>query len=107
MMNVTNITGPTVSGIDDSVRTYFCNKGDYNDMATLFFNSQEEAIKQLFHQEGRSLSLFSYIVCKIGDSIYLNPGPAEPDTVCLCTQCRSRSVGLRLKKPTDLDLHCL
>ncbi|XP_048773675.2 H(+)/Cl(-) exchange transporter 6-like isoform X2 [Ostrea edulis] len=39
--------------IDESVRTYFCPDGQYNDMATLFFNSQEEAIKQLFHQEGK------------------------------------------------------
>ena len=29
----------------------------------------------------------------------------NPDMPCLCKQCRSRSVGL--KKPTDLDLHCL
>jgi chloride channel 6 len=42
----------TTSLIDESVRTYFCPDGQYNDMATLFFNSQEEAIKQLFHQEG-------------------------------------------------------
>ena len=30
----------------------------------------------------------------------------NPDMSCLCKQCRSRSVGF-LKKPTDLDLHCL
>ena len=27
----------------------------YNDMATLMFNSQESAIRQLFHQDGKSL----------------------------------------------------
>ncbi|XP_022286279.2 H(+)/Cl(-) exchange transporter 6-like isoform X2 [Crassostrea virginica] len=43
----------TVSLVDASVRTYFCPENHYNDMATLFFNSQEEAIKQLFHQEGK------------------------------------------------------
>ncbi|KAJ8321226.1 hypothetical protein KUTeg_001220 [Tegillarca granosa] len=42
-----------INGTDTAVRTYFCDKGEYNDMATLFFNSQEEAIKQLFHQEGK------------------------------------------------------
>lgn len=43
-----------INGTDSAVRTYFCDKGEYNDMATLFFNSQEEAIKQLFHQEGKT-----------------------------------------------------
>ena len=58
MSNISDAT-PIPNGIssldvDSGVRTYFCKKGDYNDMATLFFNSQEEAIKQLFHQEGKS-----------------------------------------------------
>ncbi|GAB1602251.1 chloride transport protein 6-like [Argonauta hians] len=35
-----------------STRNYFCPEGYYNDMATLFFNPQEIAIKQLFHQQG-------------------------------------------------------
>ncbi|XP_071479352.1 H(+)/Cl(-) exchange transporter 6-like [Diadema antillarum] len=52
----------TQESITSSVRTYFCPEGYYNDMATLFFNPQEEAIKQLFHQEGtfslQSLGLF-------------------------------------------------
>ncbi|XP_071147824.1 H(+)/Cl(-) exchange transporter 6-like isoform X1 [Mytilus edulis] len=56
IINATNET------TQDFVRTYFCEDGYYNDMATLLFNSQEEAIKQLFHQEGkfsiRSLALF-------------------------------------------------
>ncbi|KAK2556531.1 H(+)/Cl(-) exchange transporter 6 [Acropora cervicornis] len=30
-------------------KDYFCRKGQYNDMATLFFASQESAIRQLFH----------------------------------------------------------
>lgn len=45
------------SNISESVRTYFCPDGYYNDMATLFFNPQEEAIKQLFHQEGLYFAL--------------------------------------------------
>lgn len=66
MSNISDAT-PIPNGIssldvDSGVRTYFCEKGDYNDMATLFFNSQEEAIKQLFHQEGtfslKTLGLF-------------------------------------------------
>ena len=41
------------TAINSTVRTYFCQPGYYNDMATLFFNPQEVAIKQLFHQEGQ------------------------------------------------------
>lgn len=53
--------------VDESVRTYFCPENHYNDMATLFFNSQEEAIKQLFHQEG---NIISTIPCHIYIYIY-------------------------------------
>ncbi|KAJ8021349.1 Chloride transport protein 6 [Holothuria leucospilota] len=58
-LSVDSSGGVNISG---SVRTYFCPDGEYNDMATLFFNPQEEAIKQLFHQEGAfslsSLAIF-------------------------------------------------
>ena len=46
----------------NSTQSYFCPTGitftevtfskTYNDMATLAFNSEEDAIKQLFHQNG-------------------------------------------------------
>ena len=49
----------------DSTRNYFCPVNDnllprrssnftdyFNDMATLVFNSEEDSIKQLFHQNG-------------------------------------------------------
>lgn len=55
--------------VDESVRTYFCPENHYNDMATLFFNSQEEAIKQLFHQEG---NIISTIPCHSYIYIYIN-----------------------------------
>ncbi|XP_065891221.1 H(+)/Cl(-) exchange transporter 6-like isoform X2 [Dysidea avara] len=47
------------------IKTYFCPEGKYNDMATLLFNSQEVAIKQLFHQDGAfTLStLGNFFVC--------------------------------------------
>lgn len=35
-------------------KDYFCRKGQYNDMATLFFASQESAIRQLFHLDGKA-----------------------------------------------------
>lgn len=41
----------------NETRGYFCNNTSYyNDMATLVFNSQETAIKQLFHQSGKQPS---------------------------------------------------
>ncbi|XP_070812041.1 H(+)/Cl(-) exchange transporter 6 [Pituophis catenifer annectens] len=48
--------------VNSSIKTFFCYNNTYNDMATLFFNPQESAILQLFHQEGTfspvTLSLF-------------------------------------------------
>ncbi|XP_032422394.1 chloride transport protein 6 [Xiphophorus hellerii] len=56
---------PTVSGSEDinsTIRQFFCSNKTYNDMATLFFNPQEAAIHQLFHQDGTfspvTLSIF-------------------------------------------------
>lgn len=49
---------------DSQVKTYFCPDGKYNDMATLLFNSQEDAIKQLFHQDGK-FSVFSATIVEI------------------------------------------
>ena len=41
----------------NETRTYFCPRfgtvAYYNDMATLMFNTQEVAVKQLFHQNGK------------------------------------------------------
>uniref|UniRef100_A0A087XGY8 Chloride channel protein n=1 Tax=Poecilia formosa TaxID=48698 RepID=A0A087XGY8_POEFO len=54
-----------VSGSEDinsTIRQFFCSNKSYNDMATLFFNPQEAAIHQLFHQDGTfspaTLSIF-------------------------------------------------
>uniref|UniRef100_A0A8C8LQ30 Chloride channel protein n=1 Tax=Oncorhynchus tshawytscha TaxID=74940 RepID=A0A8C8LQ30_ONCTS len=38
--------------INSTIRQFFCPNKTYNDMATLFFNPQEVAIHQLFHQDG-------------------------------------------------------
>lgn len=40
------------SDVNSSIKTFFCPNDTYNDMATLFFNAQESAILQLFHQDG-------------------------------------------------------
>nr|CAB3231581.1 chloride transport protein 6-like [Phallusia mammillata] len=36
----------------DEVQRFLCPNNSYNDMATLFYNPQETAIKQLFHHSG-------------------------------------------------------
>uniref|UniRef100_A0A8C9FMQ2 Chloride channel protein n=1 Tax=Pavo cristatus TaxID=9049 RepID=A0A8C9FMQ2_PAVCR len=52
----------TSEDVNSSIKTFFCPNETYNDMATLFFNPQESAILQLFHQDGTfspvTLSLF-------------------------------------------------
>ncbi|KAK7094036.1 hypothetical protein V1264_007711 [Littorina saxatilis] len=55
----------SADSVNATVRTYFCPPGYYNDMATLFFNPQEVAIKQLFHQSGTFSmpSLGIFFVC--------------------------------------------
>lgn len=41
--------------VNSSIKNFFCPNETYNDMATLFFNPQESAILQLFHQDGEFL----------------------------------------------------
>lgn len=41
--------------MNSSIKAFFCPNDTYNDMATLFFNPQESAILQLFHQDGECL----------------------------------------------------
>lgn len=52
------------SGGEGNSFQFFCPRGYYNDMATIFFTSQEEAIKQLLHNEGEfsksTLLLFAF-----------------------------------------------
>uniref|UniRef100_A0A3Q1KBU7 Chloride channel protein n=1 Tax=Anabas testudineus TaxID=64144 RepID=A0A3Q1KBU7_ANATE len=48
--NTTSTSGS--EDINSTVRQFFCTNKTYNDMATLFFNPQEAAIHQLFHQDG-------------------------------------------------------
>ncbi|KAA8591230.1 hypothetical protein FQN60_002173 [Etheostoma spectabile] len=63
--------------INSTVRQFFCTNKTYNDMATLFFNPQEAAIHQLFHQEG-TFSPVTLSVFFLSTSCW----PAGP-TVCL------------------------
>nr|XP_060615153.1 H(+)/Cl(-) exchange transporter 6 [Anolis sagrei ordinatus] len=47
-----SLQGSSSEEVNSSIKTFFCPNDTYNDMATLFFNPQESAILQLFHQEG-------------------------------------------------------
>ncbi|XP_051281975.1 H(+)/Cl(-) exchange transporter 6 isoform X1 [Dicentrarchus labrax] len=47
-----NTTRSGSEDINSTIRQFFCTNKTYNDMATLFFNPQEAAIHQLFHQDG-------------------------------------------------------
>ncbi|ESO91263.1 hypothetical protein LOTGIDRAFT_228753 [Lottia gigantea] len=85
-----------------NVRTYFCADGYYNDMATLFFNPQEVAIKQLFHQPARfgmpSLAIFFMLFFFLACWTY---GVAVPSGLfvpsLLCGAAYGRFVALVLK----------
>ena len=67
--STSQIANTTMSNIEADARTYFCKSGYYNDMATLFFNSQEEAIKQLFHQPGKiATDIILMHLCFIDDN---------------------------------------
>ena len=68
----------------NETRDYFCpghgivtdpSTKYYNDMATLMFNSQETAIKQLFHQNGR---VYATDVCLVSHVIMQVPSPCPP-----------------------------
>ncbi|KAM3617453.1 uncharacterized protein V6R79_006367 [Siganus canaliculatus] len=47
-----NATLSSTEDVNSTIRQFFCTNKTYNDMATLFFNPQEAAIHQLFHQDG-------------------------------------------------------
>uniref|UniRef100_A0A671QKK9 Chloride channel protein n=1 Tax=Sinocyclocheilus anshuiensis TaxID=1608454 RepID=A0A671QKK9_9TELE len=48
--NNTSTQGSVNEEVNSTIRRFFCYNNTYNDMATLFFNPQEVAIHQLFHQ---------------------------------------------------------
>ena len=60
MVLVTLILSSQGSRNTSDTKDYFCQKGEYNDMATLFFTSQESAIRQLFHLDGKTF-LISFL----------------------------------------------
>ena len=57
----------SVSSANNTI-SYFCQEGQYNDMATLFFTSQESAIRHLFHLDGiRAIFFVAYSLPSLGN----------------------------------------
>ncbi|XP_033642200.1 chloride transport protein 6-like [Asterias rubens] len=86
-------------------RTFFCPDGYYNDMATLFFNSQEVAIKELFHEAGRfslqSLGIFFGLFFLLACWTYGAMVPSGLFVPCLlCGAAYGRIVGSVLNQYT-------
>ncbi|XP_038061582.1 chloride transport protein 6-like [Patiria miniata] len=85
--------------------TFFCQDGYYNDMATLFFNSQEIAIKELFHEAGKfslqSLGIFFGLFFLLACWTYGAMVPSGLFVPCLlCGAAYGRIVGNILNEYT-------
>ncbi|XP_066296030.1 H(+)/Cl(-) exchange transporter 6-like isoform X2 [Branchiostoma lanceolatum] len=95
---VINATSP----VEQTVQYFFCPNGTYNDMATLFFNTQETSIRQLFHQEAtfslQSLGIFFLLFFILSCWTY---GASVPSGLfvpsLLCGAAYGRFVGNLLK----------
>ena len=60
----------SVSSANNTI-SYFCQEGQYNDMATLFFTSQESAIRHLFHLDGiRAIFFVAYFLPSLGNFFF-------------------------------------
>ncbi|PVD36819.1 hypothetical protein C0Q70_03809 [Pomacea canaliculata] len=95
---------PADDSVNGTVRTYFCQHGYYNDMATLFFNPQEVAIKQLFHQEGTfgipSLGIFFLLFFLMSCWTYGLAVPSGLFVPALCGAAYGRLVANVLETPS-------
>lgn len=103
----------TLSGseeINSTIRQFFCTNKTYNDMATLFFNPQEAAIHQLFHQGGTfspvTLSVFFLLYFLLACWTY---GVSVPSGLfvpsLLCGAAFGRLVANILKVKLGMDIY--
>uniref|UniRef100_A0A665UM87 Chloride channel protein n=1 Tax=Echeneis naucrates TaxID=173247 RepID=A0A665UM87_ECHNA len=108
-----DLSSPTLSGgtdINSTVRQFFCTNKTYNDMATLFFNPQEAAIHQLFHQDGTfspvTLSVFFLLYFLLACWTY---GVSVPSGLfvpsLLCGAAFGRLVANILKVKLGMDIY--
>ncbi|XP_032631294.1 H(+)/Cl(-) exchange transporter 6 isoform X4 [Chelonoidis abingdonii] len=100
--------GSSSEDVNSSIKTFFCPNETYNDMATLFFNPQESAVLQLFHQDGTfspvTLSLFFLLYFLLSCWTY---GSSVPSGLfvpsLLCGAAFGRLVANLLKSYIGLD----
>ncbi|XP_041860088.1 chloride transport protein 6 isoform X1 [Melanotaenia boesemani] len=103
----------TLAGSEDinsTIRQFFCSNKTYNDMATLFFNPQEAAIHQLFHQDGTfspvTLSVFFLLYFLLACWTY---GVSVPSGLfvpsLLCGAAFGRLVANILKVKLGMDIY--
>uniref|UniRef100_A0A669CRA5 Chloride channel protein n=1 Tax=Oreochromis niloticus TaxID=8128 RepID=A0A669CRA5_ORENI len=103
----------TLAGSEDinsTIRQFFCSNKTYNDMATLFFNPQEAAIHQLFHQDGTfspvTLSVFFFLYFLLACWTY---GVSVPSGLfvpsLLCGAAFGRLVANVLKVKLGMDIY--
>ncbi|KAM9351416.1 H(+)/Cl(-) exchange transporter 6 isoform 2-T2 [Symphorus nematophorus] len=108
-----NTTCFQLSGSEDinsTIRQFFCTNKTYNDMATLFFNPQEAAIHQLFHQDGTfspvTLSVFFLLYFLLACWTY---GVSVPSGLfvpsLLCGAAFGRLVANILKVKLGMDIY--
>ncbi|KAF3859882.1 hypothetical protein F7725_000137 [Dissostichus mawsoni] len=96
--------------INSTIRQFFCANKTYNDMATLFFNPQEAAIHQLFHQDGTfspvTLSVFFLLYFLLACWTY---GVSVPSGLfvpsLLCGAAFGRLVANILKVKLGMDIY--
>lgn len=96
--------------INSTLRQFFCTNKTYNDMATLFFNPQEAAIHQLFHQDGTfspvTLSVFMLLYFLLACWTY---GVSVPSGLfvpsLLCGAAFGRLVANILKVKLGMDVY--
>ncbi|XP_076596632.1 H(+)/Cl(-) exchange transporter 6 isoform X1 [Chaetodon auriga] len=105
-----NTTLSSSDDINSTNRQFFCTNKTYNDMATLFFNPQEAAIHQLFHQEGTfspvTLSVFFLLYFLLACWTY---GVSVPSGLfvpsLLCGAAFGRLVANILKVKLGMDIY--
>ncbi|XP_061543047.1 H(+)/Cl(-) exchange transporter 6-like [Phycodurus eques] len=105
-----NTTHSVSEDINSTIRQYFCSNKTYNDMATLFFNPQEAAIHQLFHQDGTfspvTLSVFFLLYFLLACWTY---GVSVPSGLfvpsLLCGAAYGRLVANILKVKLGMDIY--
>ncbi|KAG5838702.1 hypothetical protein ANANG_G00226390 [Anguilla anguilla] len=109
----TNNTTTLVSVSEDvnsTIKHFFCPNKTYNDMATLFFNPQEVAIHQLFHQDGTfspvTLTIFFVLYFLLACWTYGVSVPSGLFVPCLlCGAAFGRLVANVLKVNIGIDIY--